>query len=288
MPDPDVVPMSALSLSAAQRVADAAVAAARSKDLAACIAVCDPAGAPILTLRMDGAPRLCAEIALNKAYTVSVFNGMPTDKWWPAARRRSGPGSRLSRTPSRLIVFPGGVPVHIDGAVVGAVGVSGGSTEQDREIAQAGADAVGLVTTHLRQVWDRGDTALGAFLFFREPLIAEAAALAGYDYVCIDMQHGLQSFEHTVTMLYAMARTDSTPIVRVPWNEPSIIGRVLDAGAYGVIVPMVNTADEARAAVAACRYAPIGSRSMGPVGVSARAGREGTSRPPTSGSCASR
>jgi 4-hydroxy-2-oxoheptanedioate aldolase len=131
------------------------------------------------------------------------------------------------------------------------------------------------MTTHLREVWDRGDTALGAFLFFREPLIAEAAALAGYDYVCIDMQHGLQSFEHTVTMLYAMARTETTPVVRVPWNEPSIIGRVLDAGAYGVIVPMVNTADEARAAVAACRYAPVGSRSMGPVGVSARAGREG-------------
>ncbi len=131
------------------------------------------------------------------------------------------------------------------------------------------------MTTHLRQVWDRGETALGAFLFFREPLIAEAAALAGYDYVCVDMQHGLQSFEHTVTMLYAMARTETTPIVRVPWNEPSIIGRVLDAGAYGVIVPMVNTADEARAAVSACRYAPVGSRSMGPVGVSARAGREG-------------
>lgn len=130
------------------------------------------------------------------------------------------------------------------------------------------------MTTHLRQVWDRGETALGAFLFFREPLIAEAAALAGYDYVCIDMQHGLQSFEHTVTMLYAMARTETTPIVRVPWNEPSIIGRVLDAGAYGVIVPMVNTADEARSAVAACRYAPVGARSMGPVGVSARAGRE--------------
>ncbi len=131
------------------------------------------------------------------------------------------------------------------------------------------------MTTHLRQVWDRGDTALGAFLFLREPLIAEAAALAGYDYVCVDMQHGLQSFEHSVTMLYAMARTETTPIVRVPWNEPSIIGRVLDAGAYGVIVPMVNTVEEARAAVAACRYAPVGSRSMGPVGVSARAGREG-------------
>jgi 4-hydroxy-2-oxoheptanedioate aldolase len=127
----------------------------------------------------------------------------------------------------------------------------------------------------MREVWNSGGTALGAWLFLREPLVAEAAALAGYDYVCIDMQHGLQSFEHTVTMLYAMARTETTPIVRVPWNEPGIIGRVLDAGAEGVVIPMVNTADDARAAVRACFYGPKGARSMGPVGVSARAGREG-------------
>lgn len=131
------------------------------------------------------------------------------------------------------------------------------------------------MTTSLRETWNNGGTALGAWLFLREPLVAEAAALGGYDYVCIDMQHGLMDYEQTVTMLYAMARTPTTPIVRVPWNEPAMIGRVLDAGAYGVIIPMVNTAAEAAAAVAACRYAPQGSRSMGPVGVSARSGREG-------------
>ena len=131
------------------------------------------------------------------------------------------------------------------------------------------------MTTHLKDVWANGGTALGAWLSSREPLLAEAAALSGYDYVCIDLQHGLQSYEHAVTMLYAMARTPTTPIVRVPWNEPGIIGRVLDAGAYGVVIPMVNTPEEAAAAVAACRYGPLGSRSMGPAGVSARAGREG-------------
>jgi 4-hydroxy-2-oxoheptanedioate aldolase len=131
------------------------------------------------------------------------------------------------------------------------------------------------MSDRLREVWTSGGTAIGAWLFLREPLVAEAAALAGYDYVCIDMQHGLQSYEHTVTMLYAMARTETTPLVRVPWNEPGIIGRVLDAGAGGVIIPMVNTADDARAAVQSCFYGPKGSRSMGPVGVSARAGREG-------------
>jgi uncharacterized protein GlcG (DUF336 family) len=134
--------MSALSLSAAQRVADAAIADARSRDVAACIAICDPAGAPILTIRMDGAARLCAEIALNKAYSVAAFNGMPTHKWWPILADDPALVHGFPQTP-RLIVFAGGVPVHIDGSVVGAVGVSGGSTEQDREIAQAGADAVG-------------------------------------------------------------------------------------------------------------------------------------------------
>jgi 4-hydroxy-2-oxoheptanedioate aldolase len=127
----------------------------------------------------------------------------------------------------------------------------------------------------MQEKWATGGVALGAWISTREPLLAEAAAVAGYDYVCIDMQHGLQSYEHVVTMLYAMARTDTTPIVRVPWNEPGIIGRVLDAGAYGVIVPMVNTADDARAAVSSCFYGPKGTRSMGPAGVSARSGREG-------------
>lgn len=105
-------------------------------------------------------------------------------------------------------------------------------------------------------------------------MIAEGAALAGFDYVCIDMQHGLQSFDHAVTMLYAMARTETTPIVRVPWNEQGIIGRVLDAGAFGVIIPMINTADDARAAVNSCFYGPKGTRSMGPTGISARVGRD--------------
>ena len=131
------------------------------------------------------------------------------------------------------------------------------------------------MTDQVRNVWADGGTALGAWLSSREPLLAEAAALCGYDYVCVDMQHGLQSFDLAVTMLSAMARTPITPIVRVPWNEPGIIGRVMDAGAYGVIIPMVNTVDEARQAVSSCFYHPKGARSMGPAGVSPRAGREG-------------
>ncbi len=131
------------------------------------------------------------------------------------------------------------------------------------------------MSDQMRDVWNRGAAALGAWLSTREPLLAEAAALSDYDYVCVDLQHGLQSFDDAVTMLYAMARTPPTPVVRVPWNEPGIIGRVLDVGAYGVIIPMVNTAADAELAVKSCFYGPKGSRSMGPAGVSARTGREG-------------
>ena len=142
MPDADLIPMNSLSLSAAQRVADAAIAAAMSGNVAACIAICDPSGTAIITLRMDGAPRLSAEVALNKAYSVAAFNGMPTDKWWPLLADDPALVHGFTHT-DRLVVFAGGVPVLVDGEVVGAVGVSGGSSEQDRQIAQAGADAVG-------------------------------------------------------------------------------------------------------------------------------------------------
>jgi 4-hydroxy-2-oxoheptanedioate aldolase len=129
-----------------------------------------------------------------------------------------------------------------------------------------------LTPLSLGERWSTGATTLGAWLFLREPLLAEVAGDTGYDYVCIDMQHGVAEYSDVVAMLQGMARTSTTPIVRVPWNEPAMIGRVLDAGALGVIVPMVNTAAEAAQAVAACRYAPIGKRSMGPIAAMVRHG----------------
>lgn len=138
----NVVPMDALSLGAAQRIADAAIASAQSQGIAVCIAICDPAGDPIVTIRMDGAPRLCAGVALNKAFTVASFNGMPTHAWWPALADDPALVHGFTHTP-RLVVFAGGVPVRIEGKVVGAVGVSGGSSDEDRIIAEAGAAALG-------------------------------------------------------------------------------------------------------------------------------------------------
>ena len=138
MPQSDVVPMNSLSLGAARRVADAALAASEAAGVIACIAVCNPAGDPIFTMRMDGAPRFSTDIALNKAYTVASFNGMPTHEWWPALADDPALVHGFTHT-ERLIVFAGGVPVRVDGALVGAIGVSGGSADQDREIAEAAA-----------------------------------------------------------------------------------------------------------------------------------------------------
>ncbi|MGH2586557.1 MAG: HpcH/HpaI aldolase family protein [Dehalococcoidia bacterium] len=113
--------------------------------------------------------------------------------------------------------------------------------------------------------WRAGEPAYGAWLSVPSSLVAEAIAKQRYDYVTIDMQHGAIDYQEAVHMLQAISTSDATPIVRVPWNDFGIIGKVLDAGAMGVVIPMVNSVEEARLAVSACRYFPDGARSFGPV-----------------------
>src|SRR3990172_9661066 len=117
----------------------------------------------------------------------------------------------------------------------------------------------------LKSLWGQGQPALGGWLTVPSSVSAEIFAHAGFDWLTIDMQHGLIDYQVAVTMLQAISTTETVPIVRVPWNEPGIIMKALDAGAYGVIIPMVNSRAEAEAAVAACRYPPRGVRSYGPV-----------------------
>ncbi len=105
---------------------------------------------------------------------------------------------------------------------------------------------------------------LGGWLAIPSPVSAEAVARAGFDYVCIDTQHGGVEYSDALPMIQAILLGGASPIVRVPWNEPGIIGKMLDAGAHGVIVPMVNSVAEAEAVVRACRYSPDGARSFGP------------------------
>lgn len=110
-----------------------------------------------------------------------------------------------------------------------------------------------------------GNLALGIFCWTASPLMAECLGHAGYDFVAIDMQHGETNLDRVQVMLQALSATAAVPIVRVPANVPMYIQRVLDLGAYGVIVPQVDTVAAAQAAVASVRYAPKGTRSWGPV-----------------------
>ena len=117
----------------------------------------------------------------------------------------------------------------------------------------------------LRDRWSGGSVTIGAWLTLGSEVSAEVAARSGFDYVCLDNQHGALDFRSSVSMVQAVLAGGGLPICRVPWNEPGIIAKMLDAGCEGVIVPMVNTAEEAAAVVRAGRYPPMGARSYGPV-----------------------
>jgi 4-hydroxy-2-oxoheptanedioate aldolase len=116
----------------------------------------------------------------------------------------------------------------------------------------------------LRERWRAGEPTFGAWCTIPSTWTAELAARSGHDWVCIDTQHGLIGYDLMLPMLQAIAAGGVPSFVRVPWNEPGTIMKALDAGAGGVIVPMVNSVEEAQTAVGACRYPPGGFRSMGP------------------------
>ena len=122
--------------------------------------------------------------------------------------------------------------------------------------------------------WRAGEVAYGGWLSLPSSLSAEIMATEDFDYVCIDMQHGGIDYQTAMTMLQAISTTETMPFARVPWNEPGIIMKMLDAGAMGVIIPMVNSVEEAQAAVAACRYHPDGHRSFGPLRATMYAGAD--------------
>lgn len=130
-----------LTLAGASAALAASVARAEELGVPVCICVADRAGLPVLTARMDGAPSLSATIAADKAWTVTSFNGLPTAAWWGLIAEDPALVHGITKTP-RLTIFGGGVAVLVDGEVAGAVGVSGGSAEQDADIAAAGAAAV--------------------------------------------------------------------------------------------------------------------------------------------------
>jgi 4-hydroxy-2-oxoheptanedioate aldolase len=126
----------------------------------------------------------------------------------------------------------------------------------------------------LRTLWQADQTAINGWLAIPNSFSAEVMAHQGWDTLTIDLQHGVVDYAQMLTMLQAISTTDTVPIVRVPWLEPGIIMKSLDAGAYGVICPMVNTRDEAARFVSYTRYAPQGTRSFGPVRASMYGGAD--------------
>ncbi len=117
----------------------------------------------------------------------------------------------------------------------------------------------------LKEIWNRGDAVINGWCSIPSSFSAEIMAHQDFDSITIDMQHGLVGYQVATTMLQAISTTAVVPMTRVPSNDPGFIMKMLDAGSYGVICPMIQNPDDAEKLVAACRYPPRGVRSFGPV-----------------------
>ncbi|PYN03288.1 MAG: 2,4-dihydroxyhept-2-ene-1,7-dioic acid aldolase [Candidatus Rokuibacteriota bacterium] len=117
----------------------------------------------------------------------------------------------------------------------------------------------------MKQIWREGRCVTMGWLSISNGFTAEVMARQGFDALVVDMQHGLTDMANLWPMLQAISQTDTVPVVRVAWNDPAAIMKALDFGAYGILVPLINTAEDAAKAVGACRYPPVGIRSSGPV-----------------------
>tara|TARA_B100001971_G_scaffold26744_1_gene21127 strand:- start:265 stop:1032 length:768 start_codon:yes stop_codon:yes gene_type:complete len=116
----------------------------------------------------------------------------------------------------------------------------------------------------VKSIWAGGGAVVNGWLAIPNTFSAETMANTPYDSVTVDTQHGMVDFPDAVAMFGAMSAYAPTPFARVPWNDPAAIMKLLDAGAYGIICPMINTVEECERFVGACRYAPTGYRSFGP------------------------
>ncbi|MGH2548595.1 MAG: HpcH/HpaI aldolase family protein [Thermomicrobiales bacterium] len=108
-----------------------------------------------------------------------------------------------------------------------------------------------------------GEPAFGYSLGYGSPLVAEALAGTGIDFILLDGQHGSFGADSTIASVMAMRAGGAAPMARVTRNDYSMIGRMLDEGVLGIVIPMVDTAADAKAAADACRFPPIGTRSWG-------------------------
>ena len=126
----------------------------------------------------------------------------------------------------------------------------------------------------LRTMWQNDQAVVNGWLAIPSSFSAEVMAHQGWDSLTIDLQHGVIDYAQMLPMLQAISTTHTVPVVRVPWLEPGILMKVLDAGAYGVICPMINTREDAQKLVGWTHYAPQGTRSFGPIRASIYGGAD--------------
>jgi len=126
----------------------------------------------------------------------------------------------------------------------------------------------------LRTLWAENLAAINGWLHIPSAWSAEVMAHQGWDSLTIDMQHGMMGMETAIQMLQAVSTTDVVPMARVNWNSPGDIMKLLDAGAYGIVCPMIETREECEAFVGACRFPPLGYRSLGPTRARVYAGED--------------
>ncbi len=121
-----------------------------------------------------------------------------------------------------------------------------------------------MISNKLKSIWAEQHPVLNGWLSIGTPFTAEIMAEQGYDSITIDIQHGALDYSSCLPMFQAMRGSGVVPMARVPWREPGIIMKALDAGAMGIICPMINTPEEAAEFVSFMRYPPQGQRSFGP------------------------
>ena len=126
----------------------------------------------------------------------------------------------------------------------------------------------------IKELFKAGKPIINSWLAIPSSFSAEVMANQGWDSLTIDMQHGLIDYPNAVSMLQAISTTETTPMARVNWNEPGQIMKILDAGCYGIICPMVSNRKEAEKFIQACQYPPKGYRSFGPIRASIYGGSD--------------
>ena len=116
----------------------------------------------------------------------------------------------------------------------------------------------------IKTLWEGGKPIINSWMSSNSPFCAEVLAESGFDSITVDLQHGLNDYRDALAIFQAIGRYPVCPMVRVPWLDPQIIMKTLDAGSMGVICPMVNTSKQAQEFVSYMRYPPLGQRSYGP------------------------